>query len=95
MTGEMHKSEVTREAFPYHFNVARKFKGEVKPFDQYQGPYVYIPTCGKFWLCSDNGSVAYWYSDMLDRKSPEFFPEMRGASTRAFSTLVADLKLTT
>lgn len=42
MTGEMHESEVTRENFPLHFAVADALGGEVKPFDQYQGPYVVI-----------------------------------------------------
>ena len=35
-------SEVTPEAYPLHFAVAKEFGGEVKPFDQYQGPYVVI-----------------------------------------------------
>lgn len=93
MTGEMSQSDVTPDAFPYHFRIARKYHGEVRPFDVYQGPYVHIPTCGRFWLCSDNGSVFYWFSDMLDRASPTFFPEMHGQSTRAFSELVKDLHL--
>lgn len=42
MTGEMHASEVTRENFPLHFAIAAALGGEVKPFDQYQGPYVVI-----------------------------------------------------
>ena len=37
MTGEMHKSEVTKEAFPLHFKLAKKYGGTVRPFDQYQG----------------------------------------------------------
>ena len=42
MTGEMHPSEVTREAYPLHFAVADALGGTVHPFDQYQGPYVSI-----------------------------------------------------
>lgn len=42
MTGEMHESEVTRENFPLYFAIAAALGGEVKPFDQYQGPYVLI-----------------------------------------------------
>jgi hypothetical protein len=42
MTGEMIRSEVTREAYPLHFAIADEFGGSVEPFDQYQGPYVVI-----------------------------------------------------
>lgn len=42
MTGEMHQSEVTREAYPLHFAVADALGGVVHAFDQYQGPYVCI-----------------------------------------------------
>jgi hypothetical protein len=55
MTGEMSASEVTREAYPIHFAIADALGGEVRPFDQYQGPYVRIPARGrarstKLWL---------------------------------------------
>lgn len=49
MTGEMHSSEVTRESYPLHFAIADALGGEVRPFDQYQGPYVSGPK-GKFWI---------------------------------------------
>ncbi len=42
MTGEMIKSDVTREAYPLHFAIADELGGSVEPFDQYQGPYVVI-----------------------------------------------------
>ncbi len=42
MTGEMFKSEVTRENFPLMFAIADAVKGTVEPFDQYQGPYVCV-----------------------------------------------------
>lgn len=63
MTGEMHKSEVTKESYPCHFAVAEKYQGTVEPFDQYQGPYVHIPGKGRFWLSSDDGMLAYWYDE--------------------------------
>ncbi len=44
MTGEMFESDVTREAYPLHFAIADAVKGEVRPFDQYQGPYVLVGT---------------------------------------------------
>lgn len=49
MTGEMHRSEVTPEAFPLHFAIAKAMHGTVEPFDQYQGPYV-MSKRGKFWI---------------------------------------------
>ncbi len=42
MTGEMLRSDVTREAYPLHFAIARALHGRVEPFDMYQGPYVVI-----------------------------------------------------
>jgi len=42
MTGEMFKEDVTREAYPLHFAIADALGGTVKPFDQYQGPYVCV-----------------------------------------------------
>lgn len=42
MAGEMFESEVTREAYPLHFAIADAVKGRVRPFDQYQGPYVVV-----------------------------------------------------
>lgn len=42
MTGEMYASDLTEEAYPLHFAIAKACNGEVKPFDQYQGPYVAI-----------------------------------------------------
>ncbi len=42
MTGEMSRSELTREAWPLHFAIADDTGGQVMPFDQYQGPYIVI-----------------------------------------------------
>ena len=56
MTGEMHKSEVTREAFPTHFAIADALNGEVRPFDQYQGPYVSV-FGGKLFLQVEDNEV--------------------------------------
>ena len=42
MTGEMCRSELTAEAYPIHFAIAKALGGSVEPFDQYQGPYVCI-----------------------------------------------------
>jgi len=44
-TGEMTQGELDatgRDEWPLHYAIADALKGEVKPFDQYQGPYVAI-----------------------------------------------------
>lgn len=44
-TGEMSQAELDangREEWPLHYAIADALGGEVKPFDQYQGPYVAI-----------------------------------------------------
>jgi hypothetical protein len=42
MTGEMSKQDVTRDAYPLHFAIARALNGRVEPFDVYRGPYIRI-----------------------------------------------------
>ncbi len=72
MTGEMHKSEVTREAYPLHFAIADRLGGECKPFDQYQGPYVQTQH-GKIWVCADDDSgFGFVYAEHFDAKSESF-----------------------
>lgn len=86
MTGEMSQADVTQEDFPLHFALAAAFAGAmVRAFDQYQGPYVYIPSHGRFWLCSDDGYFAYWYSEKYDKKSDLFI-----LSGRTFKPYVFD-----
>jgi hypothetical protein len=91
MTGEMHKSEVTKENYPYHFAAAERHGGAVHPFDQYQGPYVYIVGKGRFWLYSDDGSDCYWYNERTDKQSKKFWANGLDStynSTRAFGKLL-------
>lgn len=57
MTGEMCESEVTLEAFPLHFAIAKEFNGEVRPFDHYQGPYVFL-NGARIWIMPDEGDPA-------------------------------------
>jgi hypothetical protein len=71
MTGEMHVSEVTPESYPFHFALAAEFNGEVRPFDQYQGPYVFISGLGRVWL-SDDGVFGRWYREETGQASTEF-----------------------
>ncbi len=42
MTGEMYKSDVTPDAYPLHFAIAKAVGGSVEPFGVYQGPYVVV-----------------------------------------------------
>ena len=84
MTGEMSREDVTREAYPLHFAIADAFKGRVRPFDQYQGPFVDAGTAGKFWIQSylmpcnyghehDTGLVQV-YNARTDKLSDPFSP---------------------
>ena len=95
MTGEMSKADVTKEAYPLHFLIARKYASylaEVLPFDQYQGPYVFVPGKGKFWLCVfEDGPACYWYSEQDDSQSRLFHPDARGQSTREFTRAFGDM----
>jgi hypothetical protein len=91
MTGEMGKRDVTPDAFPLHFAIARKFFGSVHPFDVYQGPYVLISNKGnkvhaKLWLIADNdndGAFATVYNESNDRQSETFDPYGPDAEDRA------------
>ena len=75
MTGEMHESEVTRENFPLHFAIADALDGEVKPFDQYQGPYI-LTKAACLWLAPAappyDSAFAIIYNEATDRSSAEF-----------------------
>ena len=71
MTGEMHESEVTRENFPLHFAIADALGGEVKPFDQYQGPYI-LTKRGCLWLSTDDGAMATLFNEASGQSSAEF-----------------------
>lgn len=81
MTGEMSRSDVTREAYPSHFAIARVVKGTVHPFDVYQGPYILAPA-GRLWIvpqeteCSCCGSrqLAGWavYNESTEKTGSTF-----------------------
>jgi len=75
MTGEMHASEVIRENFPLHFAIAAALGGEVKPFDQYQGPYI-LTKGACLWLCTDHdqgpSEFATIYNEATKQSSAEF-----------------------
>ena len=84
MTGEMHESEVTSEAYPIHFAIANEIGGTVRPFDQYQGPYILSAKGHRLWLCmEDNGPIATVYNERTDSKSDPFHLEDTEAATNA------------
>lgn len=94
MTGEMSKSEVTRDAYPIHFAIADALGGEVHPFDQYQGPYVAVPHKGRarprrIWvsMICDNG--ARLYDEISDRQSSAFNPYAAAAQVNVVSMSLA------
>ena len=74
MTGEMHESEVTREAYPVHYAIADAVRGIVMPFDQYQGPYI-LANETRLWLSSEDGILWCVYNENNERKSGPFFPD--------------------
>jgi len=72
MTGEMYQIDPVTAVepdgteWPYHAAIAKAVSGVVKPFDQYQGPYVAIgpdPKAGRppYDVCLPNlGAVRLW-----------------------------------
>lgn len=73
MTGEMSKDEVTREIYPLHFACADQIEdARVEPFDQYQGPYIFVPDKGRFFLSIEADRAYYWWSEAADELSGPF-----------------------
>jgi hypothetical protein len=73
MAGEMSASEVTPENYPLYFAIANHFGGEVKPFDQYQGPYIALRNpVAKLWLISDDGVFFKVYNENNEKQSEPF-----------------------
>lgn len=72
MTGEMHESEVTEEAFPIHFALAKEFKGTVEPFDVYQGPYILLQDGTRLFIGSEDGVFGYVWNESTGESSTEF-----------------------
>lgn len=72
MTGEMSKADVTEEAFPLHFAIAKAIGGTVEPFDVYQGPYISTPTGERLFVASEDGDNAVVWNERTDESSSEF-----------------------
>lgn len=80
-TGEMSKSDVTREAFPTYWAIADALGTEPQPFDVYQGPY--IPTRdGRLWLIQD-GEFATVYNEQNKKESEPFHVDSDEAAVDA------------
>ena len=98
MTGEMCKADVTREAFPLHFAVKEALKRRgvsVKPFDVYQGPYIFVPGMGRFFLTGDYGD--FWWSESTRLCSEPFWgwdADGAEAAVEAFRDLLRAIRKT-
>ena len=84
MTGEMSELDVTEDAWPLHFAIARALKGKVRPFDTYQGPFVQTQH-GRLWIGPDeNGDrFSVVYNERTRKASAPFWPYGKLANRRA------------
>ena len=73
MTGEMSRADVTEEAWPVHFAIAREFGGTVRLSDKYQEPYVHIPGKGVVQIHTKDGVFATVYREAT-KAQVEFCP---------------------
>ena len=90
-TGEMTQQELDangRQEWPLHYAIADAFGGTVKPFDQYQGPYVligseirgqgvYAPATRmegtvRLWISSEDGVNGIVYNEDNEKQSQPF-----------------------
>ena len=90
-TGEMTQQELDangREEWPLHYAIADALGGTVKPFDQYQGPYVligsevrgqgvYAPATRmegtvRLWISSEDGEMGVVYNEDNEKQSEPF-----------------------
>ena len=86
-TGEMSRSEVTREAYPIHFAIADAVGGTVEPFDQYQGPYIDTDQ-GRLFITVEEGGMATVWNEATHNESNAFFhDDENGAVEAALSVL--------
>ena len=73
MAGEMSREEVTRENYPDLFALMDELKAagiesEPRPFDQYQGPYLYVPgVCSVWYVNADYGPAPTFCIEVRDR----------------------------
>lgn len=70
-------SPVDEETWSHHAMIRDIVDGELKPFDQYQGPYVLTPNNQRLWICVEtdqcNRIIGYTiYNSSTDEQSSTF-----------------------
>jgi hypothetical protein len=87
MTGEMQYidqegRDSNGEGWLLHAAIAKAVKGELKPFDRYQGPYINVNGIN-LWICPDdqsNNGVFYVYrEDNKQRGAPFWWQDIKAA----------------
>lgn len=76
MTGEM-SAPVDEDRWSFHAMIRDIVDGELKPFDQYQGPYVDCENGDRLWLFHEQSSstALVIYNEKNDEKSePQVLP---------------------
>jgi len=66
MTGEMawikpDGTDSNGDCWPIHASIARQLKGELRPFDVYQGPYIKVGRA-KLWVCGFDDAFGYTFT---------------------------------
>src|SRR5271170_8037550 len=73
-TGEMSQGELDasgRQEWPLHYAIADALGGTVRPFDQYQGPYIELPDEGRLFIYSEDGAAgSVWNEDTKQSSEP-------------------------
>lgn len=93
-TGEMSQAELDengREEWPMHYNIADALGAEVKPFDQYQGPYVRVPE-GRLWVTTPEGAgdgaeLIVWNESNRKSSEPFMWDDENAAVDAALSVM--------
>jgi hypothetical protein len=93
-TGEMSQAELDangREEWPMHYNIADALGAEVKPFDQYQGPYVRVPE-GRLWVTTPEGAgdgaeLIVWNEGNRKSSEPFMWDDENAAVDAALSVM--------
>jgi hypothetical protein len=93
-TGEMSQGELDatgREEWPMHYNIADALGAEVKPFDQYQGPYVRVPE-GRLWVTTPEGAgdgaeLIVWNEHNRKSSEPFMWDDENAAVDAALSVM--------
>ena len=84
-TGEMSQQELDANGhmeWPLHYAIAEALGGTVRPFDQYQGPYVLIGE-DRLWVSSEDGAEGVVYNEDNGKQSQPFLLNGAGAEEEA------------